>query len=161
MQIALPSVAIAALLTLSSCTKNPEPEKESKIGLEQAMKGVEQAEERFKRMRENGEVLQQKIDEQTKLLDSTIAKHLGLLASRVDAEEKSVLGFPAEKQTALLPLVADRKQQITVAEAAFRDYRDAPPRKVEELKAKLQSFLEKLNSTFAQLAVKAREAEAK
>jgi hypothetical protein len=148
-------------LLLTNCTKKQEPEKESKIGLEQAMKGVEQAEEGFKGMREKGEALQQKIDEQTKLLDATIAKHISILTGRVEAEERLNAQLSAEKQSVLLPLLADLKQQVSGVEAAFREYRDAAPAKVEESKDKLQKTLERSNAAFANVDAKLREAEAK
>jgi predicted nucleic acid-binding Zn-ribbon protein len=125
------------------------------------MKGVEQAEDGFKRMRDKGEALQQKIDEQTKLLDSTIAKHVTILTSRADAEGKLIAALPAEQQTALLPLLTDLKQQVSGVEAALQDYRSAPSAKVDESKAKLQAALEKLNTAFAQLGAKLHEPEAK
>jgi hypothetical protein len=151
-----PATGIVALLIFSNCTKEQEPEKESKIGLEQAMKGVEQAEVGFKRMREKGEGLQQKIDEQTKLLDATIAKHLSILASRAEAEEKLISALPAERQAILLPVLAELKQQVPGVGFAFREYRDASPEKEEESKRKLQNTLEKWNTAFAELDVKAR-----
>jgi predicted nucleic acid-binding Zn-ribbon protein len=156
-----PIVGIVALLLLTNCTKKQEPEKESKIGLEQAMKGVEQAEEGFKGMREKGETLQQKIDEQTKFLDATIAKHTSILTNRVAAEEKLIAGLPAAKQSVLLPLLADLKQQVSGVEVVFREYRQAPSAKVEESKDKLQKALEKLNSAFAQFDAKVSDEEVK
>jgi len=125
------------------------------------MKGVEQAEEGFKGMREKAEGLQRKIDEQTKLLDATMAKHVSLLKGRVEAEEKVVASLPVERQTILLPLLGDLKQQVSGVEAGFREYRDAPVSKEEEFREKVQKALEKLNADFAQLDAKRRDAEVK
>lgn len=153
------SAAFAALC-LAACTKEAEPAKESKEGLEQAMKGVEQAEEGFKRMRERGEALQQKVDEQTKLLDSTIAKHLSVLTNRVGTTEAAIARVSAEKQPALAPMLAEAKQQLKNVEDTFREHREAPTEKAEESSRKLNELLEKLNAACAQLEAKVRETEA-
>jgi len=151
-------ISLSVLVALfPSCTKKQDPEKESKIGLEQAMKGVEQAEEGFKRMREKGGALQHKIDEQTKLLDATIAKHVGVLGERVSAGEKMLSNLPFEKQTALRPMLPDLKQQVASVEAALREYGGAASSAEEEAKRKLQAALEKLNATTAQFEAQMRE----
>jgi chromosome segregation ATPase len=149
-----------ALLALANCTKKQEPEKVSKNGLTQAMKGVEQAEEGFKAMRERSESLQQKIDEQTKLLDATIVKHVSLLADRADADDKMISGLSAEKQTPLRPKVTDLKQQVSGVEAMLREYRDAPSGKLEEPRRKIREAIEKLNAAFTQLEAEIRQAVA-
>ena len=151
------AIALLLSLYLMGCSKEAEPAKESKEGLEQALKGVEQAEEGFKRMRERGDTLAQKVDEQTKLLDSTVAKHLGILTGRVNSLEKLVLALPAEKQAAFGPGLAELKQQVHGVEAAFREYRDAPEGKVDESADKLQQLLEKWNAACAQLEAQVRE----
>jgi hypothetical protein len=152
--------AVFAAICLAACTKEAEPAKESKEGLEQAMKGVEQAEEGFKRMRERGEVLQQKVDEQTKILDSTIAKHRSVLTTRLSTIEASATRLSAERQTALAPLLAEAKQHLKSVEDNFAEHRAAPPDKTEESSRKLKDYLEKLDAACAQLEGKVREPEA-
>ncbi|MEA3208545.1 MAG: hypothetical protein QOE70_1602 [Chthoniobacter sp.] len=160
MKVINAACGVFALLVLANCTKKPEPEKVSKDGLTQALKGVEQAEEGFKGMRQRSESLQQRIDEQTKLLDATIAKHVSLLADRADAGDKMISGLPAEKQTPLRPKVTDLKQQVSGVEAMLREYRDAPSGKLEEPRRKIREGVEKLNAAFAQLETEIRQAVA-
>ena len=80
---------------------------------------------------------------------------------RLDADEKVVAGLPAERQTILLPLLLDLKQQVSGVEAGFREYRDAPFAKEEEARGKIQKALEKLNTDFTQLDAKVGDAEVK
>jgi DNA repair exonuclease SbcCD ATPase subunit len=160
MKVVTAVFGIVAPLALANCTKKQEPEKVSKDGLTQALKGVEQAEEGFKGMRERSEALQQKVDEQTKLLDATIVKHVSLLADRADAEDKLLSGLSAEKQTPIRPKVTDLKQQVAGVEAMLREYRDVPSGKLEESKRKIREAIEKLNAAFAQLEAEIRQAAA-
>ncbi len=151
------AIAVLAALSLGACTKKGEPAAESKEGLEQALKGVEQAEEGFKRMRERGETLQQIVDEQTKLLDDTIAKHVNLLTTRLNAVEMEVVQMPEEKQAAVRPMLTELKQHAAEVQTAFREYRDAPPEKAGDASGKLKALLEKLHGAFAQMDAKMRE----
>lgn len=152
--------ALSGLLLFTSCSKKEEPAAASKDGLKDAMKGVAQAEEGFKRMRERSESLQQKIDEQGKLLDATIGKHVSLFTNRVVADEKAISALPDEKQEALRSKLADLKQQVATMEAAFREYRDAATGKLEESKRKLGESADKANAALAQLEADIRSASA-